>query len=136
MYLSFSNNPEHKIIKSSDDVEKLIDILDLNLRTPLKNNFGAPLSRRVDCIVPFIPFNQEECFVIADMIIRTFISDCGMPQDDPDDLKITNVKINVADSVADFLSSFYDVDAGASSMKKAAESKVFDKVSFAYFLPY
>jgi ATP-dependent Clp protease ATP-binding subunit ClpA len=65
----FSQNPEALAItsKSVDDIDLLTDLLNDMLRPPLKNNFSAALARRIDCIVPFVPFDAEEQYVIAGM---------------------------------------------------------------------
>ncbi len=63
----FNQNPQALILKSEDDTEQLLSILDETLRPPLKNNFSPAMSRRIDCIVPFVPFVPEERFVIAGM---------------------------------------------------------------------
>ncbi len=65
------------------------------------------------------------------MQLREFKAICASPEE-PEKVKIANVKLNFDDGIAEYIAGFYDQDAGASSIKQAAESKVFDKVNRSY----
>jgi hypothetical protein len=67
------------------------------------------------------------------MLLRTFKANCASPEKpekgEGPSLKISNVKLHIDEDVPAELVKCYDKEAGASSIKQAAETKVFEKVT-------
>jgi hypothetical protein len=138
----FERNPHNDNI-SEEQMKNLLEKLEEELRPPTKNIFGAPLARRIDFVVPFIPFTPEEANVIADIDIRKFVNECGLPPPKvpkkDETPQVRDVKLILDEKVTEFFGGKYEQEGGASSIYKVIQAKIVHPVScfdFSYFLSY
>jgi DNA polymerase III delta prime subunit len=107
-------------VLSMVDVDRKIEMeLDAVLRPLLRNRFGDAFARRIDNIIPFIPFNSEEQKVLADQTLREV---CGRFRSPPDPEKkkyVGNITVKFTADVRDRVASKYSASAGASSIHQA-----------------
>jgi len=78
------------------------------------------LARRIDLVVPFLPFTEQQQVVVADTALRQVLSvyrePCVLAGDDDKRRLLGNTKLRHTRSLTEHAATFYDEMQGASSM--------------------
>eukprot|EP00294_Goniomonas_avonlea_P013269 CAMPEP_0114553628 /NCGR_PEP_ID=MMETSP0114-20121206/7770_1 /TAXON_ID=31324 /ORGANISM="Goniomonas sp, Strain m" /LENGTH=642 /DNA_ID=CAMNT_0001738605 /DNA_START=37 /DNA_END=1965 /DNA_ORIENTATION=- len=96
------------------------------LRSALKGRGCGALVRRFDYVIPFTPFTEEECEVLADTEIRDFCNELRAPADPdrkPEPKFVGGVKdVKYTIDVNRYFAKRYDIEDGVASIKGAIRS--------------
>ncbi|KAF2106703.1 P-loop containing nucleoside triphosphate hydrolase protein [Lophiotrema nucula] len=125
------------IEKLSEEKRDKIDLrkLQAELKQLYHNRFGAPLTGRVNNIVPFLPFTSSECAVIIHKFILNFGSEIRQPIDlqSKPPKHVGHCALHIVDDgkvCAAMTEQFYHKDLGGRSLSDAAKDikqKVYDE---------
>lgn len=120
----FRSRPEALQTTDIPSLRRLECELDDVLRPLLVNKFSGPLARRIDNIIPFVPFNPEERLVLADCTLR---AQCALYRSPPNhDRKkfIGDLNIRFTMDVVKRIAARYTPQTGASSIHQAMAALV------------
>ena len=97
-----------------------------SVRRSVKNNIGAPLTGRINSVVPFLPFTEAEQAVVAYKFMREMWHIVRKPIDTGSGLLKGHAFVHFVDDgkIASYLAKEYEIDLGARSLASAVAKDV------------
>jgi DNA polymerase III delta prime subunit len=108
-------------LESERDMDMLSDKVEEAVFPIIRNNFGEPFQRRVDCVIPFLPvYDNEEKIVLSDTKLRDeWVNKWKKPPNK--ERHIGNMTIHVHPAVVEFIAGKYSITDGAKSFDRVID---------------
>lgn len=121
--------PSFADLQQEERIDRLRDALDAHLRPHVERVFGAPMARRIDHVIPFIPFNRLEASAIADQ----YLFELAVKYERPPNARrhIGNLTLQHQPAVALHLAKAYDSApaSGASAIQQSINKQIKQKLA-------
>jgi ATP-dependent Clp protease ATP-binding subunit ClpA len=90
----------------------------------LRDKFGDALARRLDRVLPFVPFETAECRVLVRSKLEDLAQAYAAPEDPESSQLVSGLTMTYTDTVIKHIAAEYHLSEGSSSLLKAIQEHV------------